>query len=260
MDWAPPQEGVVESAGIVPASSSGITVTAPGALNTKGAWSELIAATTREADGFHVEVRHNGGANGMSIDIGIGAAGSEVVLLPDYYTSIATSKGAYVPLRIPTGSRVAARYQRANAGDSVQVACHLITPSPHVGRKLAQALSLGFNAGTSLGTAVSGSGVANTKGSWVQFSAALPFDVKAVMLCVESSQGGGDFLLDLGVGAGGSEVVCVPDIMYPNSVNIETSDDFLIPIPIKAGQRFAVRAQCSGAANDDITLAMIVFG
>ena len=57
-----------------------------GALHTKGSWVELEAATEREVNGFFVflfGMGLSGSARRGLLDIGVGAAASEEVLVPD---------------------------------------------------------------------------------------------------------------------------------------------------------------------------------
>jgi len=100
-------------------NSNGTPLTAPGAVNTKGDWTELTAATERDHRlivpfAGKPNGTANNAANGL-IDIGIGPAGSEVVVLPDLRYEIYTSEvfatiNPVLPCRIPAGTRIAARY------------------------------------------------------------------------------------------------------------------------------------------------------
>lgn len=94
----------------------------PGATpNTKGAWVELSSSTSFSAKWVIVWYTYPiGGAIASAIgllDIGIGAAGNEEVILPDYtffHTEVYDIRGPRVislPLSIPAGSRVAVRIQ-----------------------------------------------------------------------------------------------------------------------------------------------------
>lgn len=101
------------------ATSAGTPLTAATATNTKGAWTEIVASTT---DPIRLLIPFpskpagtaNSGANGL-IDIGIGPAGSEVVILSNlrfesYSSEVFVTIHPWAPCRIPVGSRIAARY------------------------------------------------------------------------------------------------------------------------------------------------------
>lgn len=109
--------------GVVSAGSRGTVLTAPGSINTKGAWTQIIASTVEGFEGLLVSV-DGGGATSQAgssalLDIGMGASGSERVIIPDLLLAsgagvtsswMISPHGAY-PVRVPTGVRLAARYQ-----------------------------------------------------------------------------------------------------------------------------------------------------
>jgi hypothetical protein len=95
-----------------PAASSGT----PGGANTKGAWVQVLAACPIDADGFLLGFANNTGSPcDFLVDIGIGGAGSEVVLIPDLYLRANVNdqlgEKMFVPMAIPAGTRIAARCQ-----------------------------------------------------------------------------------------------------------------------------------------------------
>lgn len=124
-------------------TADGTLVTASGTIHTKGAYAQLIASTTYDWHGFWLitgGVAIAASATDMLLDIAIGAAASEQVILPDLlvgYTA-ATSVGPrqwFIPIFIPRGSRIAARIQALIASDTTQVTVHGVSgnsglPSP----------------------------------------------------------------------------------------------------------------------------------
>lgn len=116
-------------------TSQGVTVTAPGSLNTKGAWTEIEDVTSQDFSVLLVGIQGAGGTamnvSGVLVDIGIGAASSETVLVPDIYLAGQSSEWysrsngfqyLLFPVEVPAGSRLSARYQRAHAGNAVDLA------------------------------------------------------------------------------------------------------------------------------------------
>lgn len=102
----------------------------PGATaNTKGAYAQLTASTTNDLAGFFVAFDINGQSSGSTgiaeylVDVSIGAAASEKVILPNIqligdrqtiannacYILPATTD--YLPIFIPAGTRLSARCQ-----------------------------------------------------------------------------------------------------------------------------------------------------
>lgn len=119
------------SIGADTATSRGVTITAPGSLNTKGAWTELTASTSRA---FTVLSLFPQGAGGTSfatgaaiIDIGIGGSGAETVLIPDVHLFVHSSEllNPRSPLAygvdVPAGTRLSARYARSNANNPLDL-------------------------------------------------------------------------------------------------------------------------------------------
>lgn len=97
----------------------------------KSAWVQLAATTSYDLSGFYL-VLGNGGSSvtttlWAAIDVGIGAAGSEQVVLPDYMAGVDSNAEIYLPvysdfigMNIPAGSRIAVRAQ-ASAAKAVHV-------------------------------------------------------------------------------------------------------------------------------------------
>ncbi|WP_101791010.1 hypothetical protein [Nonomuraea indica] len=113
--------GRITTYGTVPATSSGTHVTPSGSMNVKGSWAELAAATTSPIHALMVLVQSSTSAPSSAryaIDIGIGGAGSETVIVPDHHVRTQNSPAyvypqspQFVPLSmcIPAGVRLAAR-------------------------------------------------------------------------------------------------------------------------------------------------------
>lgn len=105
--------------------STQISVTS-GAANVKGSWVQLEASTAFEVYGFYVGF-YNAGVSGSAVrviyDIGIGGPGSEVVLVPDFLSSVGQYNSTvlygggmmYFPLYIAKGTRIAIRTQATTA-------------------------------------------------------------------------------------------------------------------------------------------------
>lgn len=100
--------------------SGGTAVDAGGSTHTKGAWAELTSSVTRD---FHQCVicvgNRNNAANtqqNILLDLGVGGAGSETVVVPDLYfrgrdQEEVVPKMSWVPLTVRAGQRLAARIQ-----------------------------------------------------------------------------------------------------------------------------------------------------
>jgi hypothetical protein len=110
-------------------TAAGVALTAPGSLNTKGAWTEIEDSTPSDLGVLLVCPDAAGDTNlsstGILVDIGIGAASAETVLVADVYLAPSTSENMIYRspttygVDIPAGSRLSARYARANANNSL---------------------------------------------------------------------------------------------------------------------------------------------
>ena len=112
------------------ATSNGTAPTAAGSTNTKAAWNELVSAAATSYRRLVVSVgatATNGttAATGL-IDIGIGGAGSESVIVGDiFYDMVSTERifsvgnGCYT-VDIRPGDRLAWRYQATNTGNGAR--------------------------------------------------------------------------------------------------------------------------------------------
>jgi hypothetical protein len=110
----------------------GVTLTS-GNANVKGAWVELKSSTTNKVVAIVVCFMNSSASSNFLIDIGVGGAGSEAVIIPDifYHQGSASYKAdgsAYGPLmiHIPAGSRIAARCQANGASKTVSIGLTLI--------------------------------------------------------------------------------------------------------------------------------------
>lgn len=120
------------------ANSRGVVLTAPGALNTKGAWTQITASTAAAFYGLMVSFGMAssaaiGATAGLLIDVGIGGSGAEAVLIPDMHLEEQTNESynsGYIPMPqvfgvdVPAGSRLSMRYQRSNAAGVVDGILH----------------------------------------------------------------------------------------------------------------------------------------
>lgn len=112
--------GRVETCGATPASTAGTNIDPGASANNKGAWTQLIASTGFDYKGVIVGFLAQGGNKSAdlqwSFDIAVGAASSEQIVVPDVIAACDTDQRIpgtcctpFLPVRIPAGSRIAAR-------------------------------------------------------------------------------------------------------------------------------------------------------
>ena len=238
-------------------------------VNTKGAYTQITASTANDVTGVIVHLSTQpSSSNLIALDIAIGASGSETIIIPNVYTGTQNAfcdRTEIFPVTIPAGTRIAARGQSAVANDTPGVALTLIDDAS-LARSGGIIDSYGFLTASTTGTVIDAGAVANTKGSWVQITSATTSDLAGFCFHLDhdnqtiaaSNQG----LLDVGIGASGSEVVIISNYAYRH---IQTFGAFptyspWYSIEIPAGTRIAVRAQCSSTTTTDRVLGFILYG
>lgn len=189
-----------------------------GAANTKGAWVQLVSSLPYPTSRILVTVGSSfvAATNTSSlVDIGIGAAGSEQVIIADlgagYAESVSVAPHQYdLPFVIPAGIRVAARAQSVTATKTIVITFEGYGGSPNEGSSpYTSCETFGANTATSQGITLT-PGLANVAGAWAVLSAATTNPISGVFV---GAQGAGntnltaaDVLVELGVGAASSEV------------------------------------------------------
>jgi len=113
--------GIVDSYGSVLTTSSGTAVVGSSTANVKGAWTQLVASTTRYYSSIRLQTQvcpNTSAETSFLFDVGVGAAGSEQIVVPDLWNTT-SGAGSFdywnvspeFPVNIPAGSRIAVRLQ-----------------------------------------------------------------------------------------------------------------------------------------------------
>lgn len=89
----------------------------------------------------------------------------------------------------------------------------------------------------------------NTKGNWFELIASAPCDGVLWLTLQLSGNNGNKSLVDIGVGAAGSEAVLVSNIHINNGTPHQLYQNIFLPILIQKGQRVAVRHQSSSSTQ-----------
>lgn len=253
-----------------PASSTVTTITANASNNTKATtWTELIASTSYDTSWISVKLTP-GSPEWYLVDIGIGASTAEVVLIPDLTcgalaTANAISSFYLFPLRVPRGSRISARCQAETGSATARVQVHLYSSSIDAATTFSKIESAGIVSASSRGTNIDPGGVAHTDVIG-QLSASLATNWKwmCVSLTGPSMTLAAEFewLVDIMTGAGGSEVVVIPDL-HANAGSLVDCPDcpvFCMPTRIPAGSRLSARARCDNTTATDRIITVAAWG
>jgi len=196
------------------ADPAGLVV--PSSANTKGAWTELIASAPHYTPGFWLHsLAHPGSVPADNLeyvlmDIGIGASGSEQVVLPNLgwwpNDSFATAaEMIYVPLAIGPGDRVSARFQTAEPSPrELWIYLHLASGLPTMPGGFSRAVTYGADETTSLGSAAQPFRAATDR-VWFEL-ATLIEPAKVAIIGYQGPPERVRFQWQLGIGVAGSEI------------------------------------------------------
>ncbi len=261
-----------------------VNVVASATPHAKGSWVTLLAATATNWDGGFYIIRNNVSFTGATdtstlMDIGIGAAASEIVVLSDFavgYKSVqagttTATETTYIPIRIPAGARIAARSQSAVVSKSVSVGVAGQYGVSLIGNAVPQrSTTYGTTSATSCGTTVTGSASSNTYGSWAQVTASTTAPIHGLMVSIQgassTNMASRYVTLKLGIGGAGSEQQIGPVMFFVASSNEWVMNDTLmggyIPVmglSIPVGSRISAAVQGSTAVAEPYDVSVHAF-
>lgn len=256
-------------------SSAGTTITGSSTIHTKGAWTQLIADTGPRSLGIQVALDNIAGSNVATsalLDIGIGGAGSETVLIPDLAAGYILSEGVsnnfqsyFFPLFIPANSRISARLQGLIASETVVCRVHLFQRPTGVGGWVGTRVTA-YGADTATSKGVNCTHGNNTYGTAAQLSASTANPIKYMQVGI---QGGADASLsDLRVLAeirlGASSGIAGP-LMGSTDTGVESVSFnggnltlMRMAFNLPAGQDLRIAGMVNGTTNN--VLDYIVYG
>lgn len=193
--------------------SASVTVTGGGTVHTKGAWTQLLAATTGDAHWVIVQLSQTTSATGADssalMDLGTGGAGAEVPLVANFPVGFTVVSNPHLPwcfpIFVPSGARLSARLQAITANKTAVTTVRTLRlprPTPGIPRRL---VTMGANLATSSGVASS------ANNTWVEVIAATTEPFQALIALPTGSTAtmtaATALAMDVGVGAAGVEQV-----------------------------------------------------
>jgi hypothetical protein len=270
-DWALSGSANYTSGGDIPASTTVALVTASATVNTKGAWTDLVTTTPSTFTAILLSVSTGASNQHALMDIGVGASGSEEIIVPDllFAQPIRVVAPTIIPVHVPAGSRIAIRVSSRTASGTLSVMMHGIAGNSVLPPPVSTVDAYGISASPVGGTLIDAGATANTKGAWTQISAATSRHIRSLMIAVTRADNtttpGGSLanFMDVGVGASGSEQALITNVRYVTSVATPSLFPAMLPpIPcsIPAGSRLAVRLQSSFATTPDRTCHCALYG
>lgn len=237
-----------------------------GALNTPGAWVQIIASTAIDTQWAHASIfPTQNSSTRVAFDIGVGAAASEVAIVNKLLSTSNTGRNGLgdfeFPFVVPAGSRISARSSNSASTDTSWINLRLFDTAFQGAEAAGGVDAIGFTAASTKGTTLT-AGAAGVKGVYAQIIASTARDYAGFFFVMDSSSiATADFgLVDIAVGAGGSEVIFIPNVgicVITATLTIPLSSKiFWRPIP--SGSRLAARVAFQN--NVSPTINMTIYG
>lgn len=240
--------------------------------HVKGAWVQLVASSAYAASAIILTLLQNQFDRTLT-DLGVGGAGSEVVIVPNVMEfgggkDRARHQYTVWPVSIPAGSRIAARTQNdIGSTRGIFALAYLVPQSLHrTTESVNRVLAYGALTASTRGTTVT-VGFSGAKGSWVELTASTSRPMKSFYLRLGNDHASGPaavYALDIGVGAAASETVILADVPLvqnsnPQSLTPQYLGPFFVDIP--EGTRIAARAATDvGSGNVDFDIILYGVG
>lgn len=216
---------------------------------TYGAWAELVAAAPPGVTGIMLLRTTALDEGQFSARLAVGSVGAEVVVatLAAAVTSAiaSTADFAYLPIRVPHGSRLAIQNAAATSARSITWRVAFVTGGglfPVAGSRIDLH---GFTLGTMLGTPIT-AGASGAWGTGVEVVTATPRRARGVAITGWGSANAVAYRGGVGVFYGASDVLAAPVVAIAaqnggNALNALATPQFL-PCNIPAGSNLRLRA------------------
>ncbi|GAA2990676.1 hypothetical protein GCM10017559_08410 [Streptosporangium longisporum] len=248
-----------------------VNLASSGSANTKGSYLTLLSGLSAPVGWINLGLfssNLSAGDRAMIMDLAIGGAGSETIVAADIVCGSRLNASICFPLHVPAGATLRARIATTATSQVIPTAATGFMAEPESGISTpGRITSYGTVPASSSGTAVTPSGTANVKGSYVQLTASTARPIHALMVMVQGSTNthlAASYAVDIAVGGSGSETVIIPD----HSVAADTNeylqpmspDFYPLSLSIPAGVRLAARcAVTTGSVTTPVEVAVYGF-
>jgi len=236
----------------------GTSVTSSATIHTKGAWTEVIASTTGNADFLVIgaQVSTNSTDTASLFDVGFGAAGAETTKIENVAIGSWASLAVVVPFAIPSGTRIAIRTQSIVSAKAITFYVQAFDSGNYSNAPTAVDV-IGTSTVTSRGTALS-----STANTYVQLSASSANAYKAIAIVPSMADASSSVFNEtytLATGPSGSEIdrgsttvnTTAGEAMQPQGMQALG----LVSGSFPAGTRLAVKGnQSISGTNFDVCL------
>lgn len=240
-----------------PATTSPLGNT-PGAINTKSTWQQVVAATSFDVAGVTIIPNITnivGAATNMLLDIGVGAAASEQVLISNMLGGGSGSlrqnqSQVFFPVSIPKGQRVAWRLQ-SNPARTLRIYIFFHGGASWAPWPLYSGVDcIGADTSTSSGLAHT-AGNTGTESTWTNIGSVTARQYRAVQLVVQTDTSitVGDLAYHAEIGYSSTTIA---EYWFATDTNERCGNIFPFmphPVNIPTGTQMMIRAECSGTGE-----------
>ena len=250
-----------------PSATQGTAVTP--AVGSKGAWAQCIASLSADTFGLLICINSNAASaasRNSVVDVGIGTAGNEVVLIPDLIAGNASGYSSsgmwyWFPVTIPAGTRVAVRSQ-GTVTTAFRVFVQALqkpgNPSQFKKASYVEAIGMTVPQGTTIPVGTTSEGAWTLLGTTTQDC--WHWQVAGQVSSADTSHVAAAVHMDLAVGDGTNFQILMDSVLLCTST-AEFANMSLAVIPcemfVPAGSSIYARAQSSGNAD---TFFMAAYG
>lgn len=221
-------------------------VTSGASATTKGAWTQQFASLSSTIGWLYLSVLTNSTtvSPGVLVDVGVGAAGAEQVVVSNLAVGGIGGLFLAIPLRVNAGSRLSLRCSADRTSTAFNIFAIATHRFPDAESQMPTAVDvLGTSAATNTGTALSGA-----SGTWCEIVAGTQRDYQCIALIpsLTGQPSGQQHALELGYGASNSPLV-VGSIRIGTLATQWSINNFFPQFPavvgpaVPAGTRLAVR-------------------
>lgn len=215
MDFGPFHQSVFAThvgSGIVTDYANLLT---PSAANSKGSYVTVASRTAFNAWGFFALIgRPDEAVSRYLVDFAVGEVGSETIILGDVPMTVNGFRNGdqfFVPISIPASVRVAARASSNNSTSIIRAGIILMGGGSSI-PAMGAARTYGVTPGSTTAAFVDPGSTANTVSSWSIIASATDRPIRWLVLAaggVNSGGNNGSWMIDIGLGATGSETVFI---------------------------------------------------
>jgi hypothetical protein len=221
-------------------------VTSGASATTKGAWTQQFASLSSTISFLYLSVQTNSSTLSLNVlvDVGVGAAGAEQVVVSNLAVGGLGIQHIGIPLRVNAGSRLSLRISADRTSTAFNIFATATSRYPDVESQMPTAVDvLGTSDATNTGTALSGA-----SGSWCQIVAGTQkhYQCMALIPSLTGQPSGGGFTFELGYGASDSPQVVGSMRIQTNFAQFSISNFYphhfgVLGPAVPAGTRLAVR-------------------